>query len=133
MLKNGREIEFRGKSICADAWLYGYFLRDDHGETRILQNNVKLPMPILVIPETVTQYTGRKDLKGEKIFEADIFQHTETGEIGYVRYIVSSEQGRIGYYIYIPTNNVYASFMPVWGNIRGNKFDNPEHLLKESQ
>lgn len=50
-----REIKFRGKYIKDKSWIYGGYGYN-------------------VIPETVGQFTGFKDVDGKEIFEGDILK-----------------------------------------------------------
>lgn len=73
-----REILFRGKQKHNGEWAYGHLVKDATGYCAIfLDGFIAAPEVVHalcfeVIPETVGQYTGRHDLKGEKLFEGDV-------------------------------------------------------------
>ena len=88
---------FRGKGIASREWYYGdliqvesgrihYFIIQDYEikEEKIELNTCASPE---VIPETVGQYIGQKDINGEKIYTGDIVEY-QTG----ARFIIVFEQ-----------------------------------------
>lgn len=80
-----REILFRGKTILEGEWVYGFLFI-----TRKGKYNIKWYDPHFgssntseVYPESVGQFTGFKDMHGNKIFEGDIIyaRHTNDGSL----------------------------------------------------
>jgi hypothetical protein len=78
-----REIEFRGKlknkingQTLAGSWVYGGYYLGPHGAC-IREENAAIGL--LVIPETVGQYTGIKVADGRKVYEGDIVELTFGG------------------------------------------------------
>ncbi len=137
-----REIEFRGKEIDTENWIYGYLLKNANDDYMIgykekldeKYNNTNQDIfHILehqINPKTIGQYTELKDKNGKKIFEGDIIKFIYENKEK-IRAIVF-EKGE-----FLAKDDTTA-FGPTFRHIRlcsnieviGNIYDNPE-LLKE--
>ena len=125
-----REILFKGKRTTADEWVEGDFLKRKNG-TFIVHRKTDMAVP--VIPGTVSQYTGKKDIHGNKIFENDIAVLTFVDSTGCAQQIiVKIDLSVLG----LGFENEYEHFFRTMGlfpvdteeqiEIIGNIFDNPD-------
>lgn len=131
-----REILFRGKRTDNGEWVIGFL-----SKTRGLDNKLHICIDYeekgvmcssIVIPETVSQYTGLTDKNGKKIFEGDILKYTnDDNETHYLT--VAFEEGAF----LINDNGVteydlISTFDCLGIEVAGNIHENPE-LLKEAK
>ena len=127
-----REILFRGKSIGTAEWVEGFYCGGN--ERKTLRPCIFVYRPDRqsydcqdIIPETVGQYTGLKDIHGVKIFEGDIVNYN-----GSCHKVVFESRNGTGYFgIVVGENETWgfgnstpAYMMTVVGNIH----DNPDLL-----
>lgn len=135
------EYRFRGKLISGE-WVYGtlsILLRKvgDIEPGRYISNSVGSPFAYLVRSETVSEFTGAKDIKGSDIYEGDILYSCseiiniltgkKTGKMQERYNIVEWLPEKCGFSsdgACSLSSSVASEFKEVVGNI----FDNPELL-----
>ncbi|EAD9205009.1 hypothetical protein AOU57_12440 [Listeria monocytogenes] len=122
-----REIEFRGKIVGAEGFVYGKLLAPLASGNAYIAYDVNEVGSFVYIsrsekvdPETVGQYTGLKDKNGKKIFEGDVgwYEHNEC--YGVVKF----EEGK---FLYV-WENIAEDLWEVADDIEicGNIHENPE-------
>ena len=135
-----REILFRGKRKDNGEWVYGNLLIFGSGYEIMPKVGIGLVESRIVIPETVGQFTGEHDAKGNSIFENDILQSVESPSK--YNYFVVFKQGSFGLY-HTQIIESWRNEHLLWGSLQrafelgdkfkleviGNTSDNPE-LLK---
>lgn len=91
-----REYLFRGKRADNGEWVEGNLFVDEKREKcEILIGYTNYRIAWEVIPESVGQYTGMKDIGDKRIFEGDIME-TAIGGITYHRGVVEFTDGAFG-------------------------------------
>lgn len=66
-----REIKFRGRRLDTGQWVYGDFVSTSCSRPSIDAAN---GLRYAVDPDTLGQYTGRKDSLGKEVFEGDVIR-----------------------------------------------------------
>ena len=124
-----REILFRGKSVTDGRWVFGNL--SNYGDYRAITTTRGFSIidSCEVIPETVGQYTGLKDLHGTRIFEGDVVKSIAAW------YVVEFENGGYGLRLFgkgklIPIMG-HGNFNENEVEVIGNVYDNQELLKGE--
>jgi len=137
-----REIKFRGKRIDNGKWIYGSLIIEEDPIADAFKYFIK-PFNFLrgklVVPETVGQYTGRKDKNGKEIYEGDIVL-IDTGDSFLEikqQYVVRYDSMNASYCF--ETNNGDKIYLTSFGNpdffiknkveVIGNIYENPELIV----
>ncbi|EJY7350909.1 YopX family protein [Listeria monocytogenes] len=124
-----RGIEFRGKIVGAEGFVYGKLLAPLASGNAYIAYDVNEVRSFVYIsrsekvdPETVGQYTGLKDKNGKKIFEGDICWEEHNECYGVVKF----EEGK---FLYV-WENIAEDLWEVADDIEicGNIHENPELL-----
>lgn len=133
-----REILFRGKRTDNGEWVYGVPVKDNHGETVMVESvyeceeyNCRGANCLYVNENTVEQYTGLTDKNGKTIFEGDIVK----GHWGTLFTIFCDEarlQLRTRSQLGIERDiDYYQGYNDI--EVIGNIYDNPELLRGEDE
>ncbi|EAE3710061.1 hypothetical protein E3222_14855 [Listeria monocytogenes] len=124
-----REIEFRGKIVGAEGFVYGKLLAPLASGNAYIAYDVNEVGSFVYIsrsekvdPETIDQYTGLKDKNGKKIFEGDICWEEHNECYGVVKF----EEGK---FLYV-WENIAEDLWEVADSIEicGNIHENPDLL-----
>ena len=123
-----REIKYKGLTSNR-TWVYGNLIQGKKGDCYICSINENpiykngdswyIDSPCyVVIPETVRQFTGLKDIEGKEIYEGDII-------LGYNNpHVVTFADG--AFYLTYKNSSVRLSRTCGALKIIGNIYDNPE-------
>ena len=119
-----RKIVFRGKSkeeLTLGEWIYGYLFNIE-GEKAWIWNGI----PQEVLTDTVGQYTGLKDIKGERIWEGDIVRYNCSDKV-----IVGKVAWCTCFFEVDVRNGAESYALTPFCRVIGNIHDNPELLEGE--
>lgn len=118
-------IKFKAKRLDNGKWVSGYYY-EENGNTYIIEDRQKGSVlnrneAVLIEPSTVCMYTGLKDCKGNEVWEGDILEGSNKGEICFEQgaFLIRS----------IDDNALFSLFNYVTWNgkitckVVGNKFD----------
>lgn len=83
-----RYILFRGKEIKSREWVKGYVFKIDEKAYIISIHNKNA---VEIIPETIGQYTGLKDMYNNMIYEGDVINVYHNRELLNVSYVYFDE------------------------------------------
>lgn len=119
-----REILFRGKRADNGEWVYGYFYEDIGSFIKERASSVSTNTH-LVDPSTVGQYTGLTDKNGRRIFEGDVVEYREYGNLA-----VACDDGAFQLEREYTFYDMLDHYTTVFSVVIGNIHDNPE-LLEE--
>lgn len=126
-----REVKFRGKSVETGEWVYGSLVQEDGKAWIVGGISIEDAGGVFdfyatewyeVIPETVGQYTGLKDMDREEIFEGAI----GWDEDGEVHGKIVFDEGEFLFEWENMSDNLYECCGDIV--IVGNIYDNPELL-----
>lgn len=122
-----RDIIFRGKRYSDKTWIYGSLLEDDvivvKGATCVEEEYIDFDDEwCSVLNDTVGQFTGLLDCKGNKIFEGDIDE----------RGVIIWSEECLGWFLKPFEQQFERDLIPLYDlslpEIIGNIIDNPELL-----
>lgn len=129
-----RDVLFRGQSGDGE-WIHGFYNFQDYlfnGEQvrRHYMRPVNAQDSVLILPETLGQYSGRTDLKRKRIFEGDIVKLTILGGNEFIT-VCTFEEGAFGLRWTWQGVERFAAFTSICNalfEVVGNVYDNPEKL-----
>ena len=134
-----REIKFKAKRKDNNEWTYGYLEKQAvKGEEYYITSpcNEWINNCHIVIPETISQYTGLKDKNGVEIYENDILQLFDTINEPREKVTIKWNNESACYEVLQLNGNHYSFDVRAAINpceVLGNIFDNSELLEKSDK
>lgn len=125
-----REIKFRGKSLLNNNWVYGNLIQSGsesfivNGVIECNSEHIALENWMPIESESAGQFTGMKDMNGNKIYEGDIVKRM--GITGVVTW--ECEYTALGFYLK-SDERLYDVISPYtsWSlEVIGNIYENPD-------
>lgn len=128
-IENMREIVFRGKRADTGEWVYGDLIHV--GYLYCVGNDIEAFTKAgfnecVVNPDTVGQYTGLKDIEGERIWEGDIVRYNCSDKV-----IVGKVVWCTCFFEVDVRNGAESYALTSFCRVIGNIHDNPELLEGE--
>lgn len=119
-----REILFRGKRTDNGEWVYGDLTHSVYkiGDTCVGKYGCEIGMH-QVDPSTVGQYTGLTDKNGKRIFEGDVVEYREYGNLAVVW-----DDGAFQLMREDTFYDMLDRYTSGISTVVGNRWDNPELL-----
>ena len=118
-----REILFRGKRIDKNVWVFGNLLQL---VDTVKIKDINIMWGYIVDKNTVGQYTGLKDMNGNKVFEGDIVRYNGTLH----KVVFCNINGCAFFGITMPERGEIWNFDGITPSekmeVIGNIYDNPE-------
>lgn len=125
-----REILFRGLTKKDNKMIYGDVRQFSNGDIKIVREFEYTD----ILPETLSQYTGKKDKYGNKIFEGDVMLYSFSDEKSGFKIsdmvLVQWEEDYAGFYTFSSKLHGEAKLSVVTEKVYevvGNIFEDPEY------
>jgi uncharacterized phage protein (TIGR01671 family) len=124
-----REYLYRAKRKDNGEWVYGLPKYDDSGAICYFEFVKEWARIYGIIPETICEYTNKKDKNGVKVFEHDVIQYKNQNTGNVYKGVVVYDDDRGQYFIQDIEVDYLCNISKVkYWEVIGNKFDNPELL-----
>ena len=135
-----REIKFRGQRTDTKEWVYGFYYKGHRYNTGVPLGDCRMFSTIItpeaemydVIPESVGQYTGLKDIHGNEIWEDDIVTNA-SGNRWWIKFwedggtwITRNRTSDLPGGVCISKASIHFENTVVVGNV----FDTPDELVR---